>query len=274
MNRKLQDLEFTIFDTETTGLNPGDGDRIVEIAAARFRNAQKIGEFSTLVNPQREISAAAFAVNHITGDMVRDAPTASEVLPRFMEFIKDSCLCSYNALFDVEFLRYELLACGSVFPEDIVVIDILKMARKLMPGLERYALWFVTEKLGITVSQKHRALSDVQLTTDVFGAFRAMLAQKGIDDFKSFAGLFSVNPALLDDLNSQKAAEIQEAIDKKTGIRIRYMATSTAAVTERIVIPRQIKQENKNRYLVGYCDLKKEERTFRLDHILAIELLP
>lgn len=274
MNRSLQELGFTIFDTETTGLSPRDGDRIVEIAAARFKNDSKIGEFNTLINPGREISAAAFAVNHISDDMVRDAPKAEEVLPRFMEFIKGSCLCSYNALFDVDFLRHELLAMGSVFPDDIIVIDILKMARTLMPGLERYALWFVTEKLGIIAAQKHRALSDVQLTVDVFSAFRAMLVEKGINDFKSFAGLFSVTTSVLDDLNDQKAAEIQEAIDKKISIRIRYMATFNAQVTERTVIPRQIRQDNKNRYLIGYCDLKKEERTFRIDHILNIELLP
>ena len=147
MNRNIDDIEFTIFDTETTGLEPQSGDRIVEIAGIRFKGKEKISTFQALVNPRRNISAGAFAVNRISQEMLKDAPPIEEVMPGFLNFIQGSCLCSYNAGFDLEFLNNELKIIGKDELQDFVVVDILKMARRILPGLERYALWFVSERV-------------------------------------------------------------------------------------------------------------------------------
>ncbi|MCX5714564.1 MAG: 3'-5' exonuclease, partial [Candidatus Omnitrophica bacterium] len=108
MNRKLEEVEFTIFDAETTGLEPESGDRIVEIAAIRFKGKEKLATFEFLVNPHRQISPAAFQVNRITHDMLSAAPDIGIVLPGFLSFIEGSCLCSYNAPFDLGFLDNEI----------------------------------------------------------------------------------------------------------------------------------------------------------------------
>ena len=273
MNKKIDDIEFVIFDTETTGLDPSLGDRIVEIAALRFKGREKLAEFQTLVNPGKPVSSAAFAVNKISADMLKDAPTPSEVIPKFLDFIQGSCLCSYNAGFDLEFLNNEFKILGLPALKDIVVVDALKMAKRLMPGLERYALWFVKDALGIKIQQEHRAFSDVELTLGAFYKLKDMLAAKGITDFNKFVGLFSIDPVLLENINNQKIAQIQEALNLKVQVKIEYISASSAQVTEREVMPKEIKQENGRSYLIGYCCLKREERSFRVDNILHIELV-
>lgn len=271
MDRNIEEVEFCIFDTETTGLDPSGGDRVVEIAAVRFRGRQRLSAFTSLINPRRPVSEAAFAVNHISPEMLEGAPGAEEVLPKFMDFLKGSCACSYNAAFDLAFLNQELKLLNSAFPADIPVVDILKMSRRLLPGLERYALWFVAERLGIKTAQEHRALSDVELSLEVFGRLKAVLEAKHIFDFRNFLSLFSLNSALLDDLNSQKSARIQEAIDLGLKLRIKYLSASSASVSEREVLPKEIKRQNNRGYLVGHCYLRNEERSFRIDGILHIE---
>jgi len=160
MPKQIDEVEFTIFDTETTGLEPDSGDRIVEIAGLRFKGQERIAAFQALVNPGREISPAAFAVNKISAQMLRDAPKMEEVAPKFLDFILGSCLCSYNAGFDLGFLNNELKLAGRPQLEGFVVVDVLKMSRRLLPSLERYPLWFVAQSLGIKSGQAHRASSD------------------------------------------------------------------------------------------------------------------
>lgn len=273
MNKVIDEVEFTIFDTETTGLDPASGDRIVEIAGIRFKGEDELGAFQRLVNPNRLISEAAFAVNKITQDMLKGAPAIESVMPDFLGFIKGSFLCSYNAGFDLEFLNNELRLINNPPLGDIIVIDVLKMSRRLLPGLERYALWFVAESLGIKTKQVHRAFSDVELTRDVFNRLKRILQSKGITDCDNFIKLFSINKDLLSDVNSQRIAQAQEAIDLGLKLKIKYLSSSGAQVSEREVLPRSIKHENGRSYLVGYCLLRKEERTFRIDGILHLEVL-
>jgi len=279
MDRHIDEIEFTIFDTETTGLDPRGGDRIVEIAALRFKGNRKIATFQTLVDPQRDISAAAFAVNKISALMLKGAPSIERVIPGFFDFVKDSCLCSYNAGFDLEFLYNELgiggkpLAPFKEAAKQLFVVDVLKMARRLMPGLERYALWFVSETLGLRTQQSHRALSDVELTWEVFTRLKEKYTAKGLTGFKNFVGLFGLNPELLENISQQKVAQIQEALGSGAKLKIRYLSTSSAALTEREVIPKEIKAVRSHLYLVGHCCLRNEERSFRVDNILHIELV-
>jgi DNA polymerase III subunit epsilon len=273
MNKRLDDTEFVIFDTETTGLNPGCGDRIVEIAAVRLRSVKRLDSFQTLVNPDREISAAAFAVNGITQQMLRDAPKIEAIMPQFLEFVRGSCLCSYNAVFDLGFLNNELKIMGKEALSGIIAVDILKMSRKLLPGFERYALWYVAEKLGIQGKQAHRAMADVELTIEVFARLLEILKIKGVFSFEEFVGLFGVDQPFLRDLHNQRIAQIQKAINLGQKLKVKYLASSGGECSEREVLPKEIKQENGRCYLTGYCCLKNAERTFRIDNILQLDIL-
>lgn len=192
MPEDIDEVELTIFDTETTGLYPDAGDRVVELAALRVKGKQRLAVFDSLVNPGRPISPGAFAVNKITPEMLKDAVGIETVMPKFLDFIAGSCLCSYNAGFDLGFLNNELKLIGSPMINNTVVFDVLTMAKKLMPGLPRYALWFVAKELGVEARQEHRALSDVEMTWDVFTKLKIICAQKGITGFAEFFKLGAV----------------------------------------------------------------------------------
>lgn len=273
MNINIDEVEFTIFDTETTGLEPESGDRIIEIAGIRFKGEQTLATFQDLINPHRPVSNAAFEVNKITPDMLKDAADAKEIIPKFLDFIKGSYLCSYNAPFDIGFLNNELKIMGKPLLENIVIIDILKMARRLLPGLEHYSLMFVADRLGIKIQQKHRAFSDVELTLAAFNKLRETLKIKGISNFLNFSSLFGLNSEFLSDINNQKIAKIQEAMELGVKLKIKYLSRSRAEVTEREVIPKEIRQDKGYTYLVGYCCLRNEERSFRVDGILHLEIV-
>lgn len=273
MNKNLNEVEWVIFDTETTGLQPQSGDRIVEIAAIRFKGGEQLAVFETLVNPQCPISSGAFQVNRISAEMLKGAPPFESIATEFLKFIQGSCLCSYNAGFDMEFLRNELRLAAGEFPAAITVLDVLKMTRRLVPGLERYALWFVAESLGIKVGETHRALCDVKLTLGVFDKLKEILKSKNLFDFKSVSELFSIDSAFLNNLHNQKIAQIEEAIVLGVSLKIKYLSVSHAQVTERQVIPKEIRRERNSLYLVGHCCLRNEERSFRIDGILHLEII-
>ncbi len=273
MTENISETEFTIFDTETTGLDPVSGDRIVEIAAARFRDQRKIATFESFVDSGRPISEAAFRVNRITPEMLLGAPSFKEVIPKFLDFIQGSCLCSYNAGFDLEFLNNELSLLGQPPLGTVVTVDILRMARRLLPGLERYALWFVAQRLGCETQQVHRALADVELTWEVFNRLTGVLQAKGIREFAHFSQLFSANPDFIENVTNQKLSQIQEAMNLGVRLKIKYLSSSGVEVTEREVIPREIKQEGGRSYLVGFCILRNDERTFRVDNMLTLEII-
>ena len=272
MNNKFEEAEFTIYDTETTGLDPESGDRMVEIAGIRIRSGRRLGSFQSFINPGRPLSPAAFAVNKITPEMLSGAPAAADVLPKFQEFIKGSCLCSYNAGFDMGFLRKELSLNLLELPSKTDVVDILTMARKLLPGLERYPLWAVAGKLGIKRKQEHRAMSDVEMTLEVFIRLVEVMKQKSILEYRHLIGLFGEKTRVPGGLEEEKISLIKTAINGSSPLKMKYISSANAGITERRIIPRQIKRDGRCSYLVGFCCLKNEERTFRIDNILDIKI--
>ncbi|MFA5099535.1 MAG: exonuclease domain-containing protein [Candidatus Omnitrophota bacterium] len=273
MHRDIEEVEFTIFDTETTGLDPRCGDRIVEIAAIRVKGDRIIGRFESLVNPQRPVSPGAFAVNKISADMLADAPSIEVVLPGFFDFIKGSCLCSYNLPFDLGFLKKEMAVSGEGSLDGIFLIDVLAMARRLLPSLQRHALWFVSDSLGIQQHQEHRAMSDVDMTWQVFQKLKASLRNKGIAELGHCIGLFGVDQKILQDLTQQKLAKIQAAVESSARLKIRYMSSVDGIVSERLVLPKEIKQDKRSFYMIGFCLLKNEDRMFKVDGILDMEVV-
>ena len=180
MPENIDEIEISIFDTETTGLKAETGDRIVELAGLRVKGQNRLATFDRLINPGRQISPGAFAVNKITPQMLESAETPGVVIPKFLDFIAGSCICSYNAEFDLSFLNNELKLLSRPAVNNLIVFDVLAMARKLLPNLSRYALWFVAKELKVQTTQEHRALADVEMTWEVFSKLKVICRQKGI----------------------------------------------------------------------------------------------
>jgi DNA polymerase-3 subunit alpha (Gram-positive type) len=187
MSQDIQKREYVIFDVETTGLFPGFGDRIVEIAALKIKDLEPVDRFSSLLDPQREISYGAFQVNQITASMLKGAPQAQEILPRFLDFVGEAALVGHNVQFDLGFLCHELALVERKLKEKTVVLDTLKMARRFIPRLPSYSLWSVAQSLGVKRNQEHRAMADVELTFAVFARLIGMARRQNIQDIRELA---------------------------------------------------------------------------------------
>jgi DNA polymerase III epsilon subunit len=190
MNIKL--AEFVIFDVETTGLSPIDGDRIVEIAALKIKGSAVIDQFHSLVNPQRSMPMQATQVNKITDDMLITAPIAADILPEMINFIGGACVAGHNVRFDLNFLCYELALMGRRLNDQTPAVDTLKMARDLLPYLSNHKLAYLARSLGVTVDETHRAMADVQLTVAVFLRLMEMAGDKDLQKASVFLAQFGV----------------------------------------------------------------------------------
>jgi len=190
MNIKL--AEFVIFDVETTGLSPVDGDRIVEIAAVKINGAKVVDKFYSLVNPQRSMPSQATLVNNITEEMLTTAPVAADILPQMIQFIGGACVAGHNVRFDLNFLCYELALIGRKINDQTPAVDTLKMARELLPYLSNHKLAYLARSLGVVVDQTHRAMADVEITVAVFLRLMEMAGDKNLQDVAVFLNQFSV----------------------------------------------------------------------------------
>ena len=174
----LDEASYVVFDVETTGSSSKEG-AITEIGAVKVVRGVISDEFSTLINPERPIESFVMRLTGITNNMVEDAPLAAEVMPRFEEFVEGSILVGHNVGFDCSFVGAAREASG-LTPLTNPVLDTLKLARFLVPGLKRYRLSSLVAHLGINQAPNHRALADASATAEVFVQFVKMLRSAGV----------------------------------------------------------------------------------------------
>ncbi|MFA7433568.1 MAG: DNA polymerase III subunit epsilon [Gemmobacter sp.] len=159
-----------VLDTETTGLDPAEGHRIVEIGGVELMNHMPTGRnFHEYINPERPMPAEAFAIHGLGDDFLRDKPVFARVGQAFIDFIGDAKLVIHNASFDMRFLNAELRAIGlPILPQDRA-IDTLMMARQKFPGAQN-TLDALCRRFGIdnSVREKHGALLDSELLAEVY----------------------------------------------------------------------------------------------------------
>jgi DNA polymerase-3 subunit epsilon len=162
-----------ILDTETTGLDPNDGHRIIEIGCYELNARRPTGNtFHYYLNPDREVDAGAIEVHGITNEFLRDKPRFPEIAQAFVDFIRGAELVIHNAPFDVGFIDHELARLGEAWgriTDYASVIDTLVMARELHPG-QRNTLDALCKRYEIDNSQRqlHGALLDAQILADVY----------------------------------------------------------------------------------------------------------
>jgi DNA polymerase-3 subunit epsilon len=180
LDRKLSELTYTVFDTETTGLEPSNGDEIIQVGAARIVNGRLLRQetFDQLVDPEIPLKPEGIPIHGITEDMVRGQPNIDLVLPAFHEFCEDTVLIAHNAAFDMRFLQLKEERTGIRFTQP--VLDTLLLSAVVHPNQESHKLDVILERLGITIGTRHNALEDALATGEVFLKLVKLLEDQGI----------------------------------------------------------------------------------------------
>jgi len=268
LSRPLDDVVFTVLDVETTGLNPHFGDRVCEIALLRCEGGRESGRFHSLINPGRAISPGAFAVNHIRDEDLIDAPVFADIAAQVLEMLGDSVIVAHNAPFDLGFLASELSISRLPFIDNLVV-DTLALARHCF-SFPSNSLPNVACYLGIDTWGQHRALGDVLTTRQVLDRFLVDLAHRGVytlgDLIEAQGGQICVRAR---EEMIALPPEIEEALRVEGRLELRYVSTS-GEETQRVVSPLQVTAYGGYLYLIAFCHLRNDQRTFRLDRIIEM----
>jgi DNA polymerase-3 subunit epsilon len=159
-----------VFDTETTGLSPANGDRIVEFGGLEMINRVETGRtFHAYFNPERPMDPAAQAVHGLSDTFLADKPLFADTVEDLLDFLADSPLVAHNAMFDYGFLNYELSNCGRLKIQHARIIDTLALARSKHPGA-KHSLDALCTRYGVDRSHriKHGALLDAQLLAQIY----------------------------------------------------------------------------------------------------------
>jgi DNA polymerase-3 subunit epsilon len=176
----LRKLRYVVFDTETTGLRPSEGDELIAIAAVRIVNGRILtGEtFERLINPGRSIPAASVRIHGITEEMARDKPPARIVLPQFKSFVGDGILVAWNVAFDMRFLELKQDEAGVRFNNP--VLDALLLSMYVSDDQTNHSLLATAERLGVVVTGRHTALGDAMATAAIWVRLLDLLEARGI----------------------------------------------------------------------------------------------
>ena len=163
-------LREICLDTETTGLDPKDGHKIIEIACVELINKVKTGKvFHTYINPRREVPFEAFKVHGLSTEFLQDKPIFDLIVDKFLNFIGEDILVIHNASFDMKFLNFELALLSRKPLNSSRVVDSLMLARKKFPGAQN-SLDALCKRFNLDLSKrdKHGALIDTELLCDVY----------------------------------------------------------------------------------------------------------
>ncbi len=233
----------------------------------RVRGGTVEARYTTLINPQRAIEARAFAVNRITAEMLRDAPTFDGIADELLALLEGAVLVAHNASFDVAFLGHELRLIGYQMPA-FPVLDTLVLARQLLPRHHSHSLHALSKDLGLQCPT-HRAASDVLTLWGLFQYLERLLAELGIttlaDTLRYQRGLLPGDPEPV------PPPLVQRALKEQRCLRIGYRSQSSG-YTERIIRPLELALIRGNIHLRAFCYLRKDYRSFVLKKIETMVL--
>ncbi|CAN7759470.1 exonuclease domain-containing protein [Cupriavidus necator] len=181
---RLSQLNYTVFDTETTGLEPAAGDEIISIGALRIVNGRLLQResFDQLIRPRGALSAESIAIHGITHAMLNGQPSIEIVLPQFHRFAADTVLVAHNAAFDMKFLQMVEERTGTAFTQP--VLDTLLLSQVIHPNQAEHTLEAIASRLGVAIIGRHTALGDAIVTGEIFLKMTPLLAEKGIFTLK------------------------------------------------------------------------------------------
>ncbi|MCP4425234.1 MAG: WYL domain-containing protein [Chloroflexi bacterium] len=281
--KRPSQIPIVVLDTETTGLFPGIGHRVVEIGAVRLENWRSVAEFDRLINPERKMDAKASAVNGITDADLVGKPTFAEVAPELSALLDGALIVAHNAAFDAGFLGMEYFIAnqseltGSRKPTlpNPWLCTLLLARRHFYFG--RNNLGHIARKLGVRMGKAHRALNDVYMTAEILKRMARELEKRKlatVGDLLYAQGEPVYTPTPPDVFLPEPVVEaMSDAETSANGRRLRILYLSESGETEREITPLYPSQHRGVGYLIADCHLRHDRRTFQLDRILSAELV-
>lgn len=180
LDTNLKNLMYTVFDTETTGLDPDGGDEIISIAAVRIANNKIVYQdlFDELVDPKRDIPLESYNIHGIDYEMVAGKKQIAEVLSLFKNYTSQSVLVGHNIAFDMKMFKVKEKTTHIRFTNP--VLDTLLLSAILHPNLKKHDMDSISKRLGIKIIGRHTALGDAVATAQIFLKLVAILNSNGI----------------------------------------------------------------------------------------------
>jgi len=180
LNTNLKDLMYTVFDTETTGLDPDGGDEIISIGAIRIVNNKIVYQdlFEELVDPKRDIPLESYNIHGINYEMVAGKKDINAVLPLFKNYTSQSVLVGHNIAFDMKMLKVKEQTTNIKFSNP--VLDTLLLSAILHPSQEKHDMESIAKRLGVDILGRHTALGDAIATAEIFLELITILNSNGI----------------------------------------------------------------------------------------------
>lgn len=217
----IEEETYVVFDIETTGLDPYK-DKIIEIGGIKLKGKNITDTFSVFINPQIPIPAEITKLTNITDDMVKDAETLDKVLPRFLEFCKDTTVVAHNAKFDVGFINQKAKSLNLEYSPS--VIDTLHWARILLPDQKRFGLKYVANYFNVSLDNHHRAVDDAKATAEIFQKFLNMVLSKGV------LKLTEINKELQTNIQNAETMNTIILVKNQAGMRDLYELVSRSHI--------------------------------------------
>ena len=180
LDTNLKDLMYTVFDTETTGLDPDGGDEIISIGAVRIANNKIVYQdlFEELVDPKRDIPLESYNIHGINYEMVAGKKDINATLPIFKNYTSQSVLVGHNIAFDMKMLKVKETSTNIKFSNP--VLDTLLLSAILHPTQEKHDMESIAKRLGIDILGRHTALGDAIATAEIFLKLVSILNSNGI----------------------------------------------------------------------------------------------
>jgi DNA polymerase-3 subunit alpha (Gram-positive type) len=214
---------FVVFDIETTGFNPHKED-LLEIGAIKVAGGERVAEFSTMVRPEKPISAEIQKLTGITPEMVQDAPLPAEALEKFAAFIDGAVVVAHNARFDVGFVKGK---SQQYFNRnwDPVYLDTLGLARAVWPKFKSFRLNTVAKELGLRLENHHRAVADAVCAAEIMQKAFVKIADR---QFTKLSQLNSLTAEI--SVEHLKTSHILILVKSQVGIKHLYKLVSDSHI--------------------------------------------
>ena len=275
----LRTLPVAVVDVETTGASPRWGDRITEIGIVRYEAGQVTRRWEALVDPKRPISPGVQALTGITQEMVDGQPVFAQRVEEITGMLRGAVVVGHNIRFDLGFLASEFrrakttLTAALSNPDPPHVLDTVRIARRRF-GRGGNSLQILSRRLGVVPTVAHRALPDAETTGQVLerllepqGGFGCLLC----DALAAQGGTLKLEARPVNDLEDLPM-EILDAIEAGGTVKMVYLDAHSRQ-SERLVLPVRLRRFRGTATLVAHCQLRNEQRTFKLDRIVSLNRL-